>query len=276
MIADATAGDLIVAKTVPSSTSTRDSIAWSPDGRRMAIAAELAGKRALYIVDTADGQATTLAIDYVELEVYWRTAGRPRADVPREARRSDPSTWPRWTGPTGRSSRWPMAIARASGRRLDTGRAALRLPPIDWRCRPDLDLRRGRDHWSDDHRPDWVRSVVQRRHADRGLQRRRAFVGLRGSHRQWAMRPGWRGSPDARARHTDDPAVVTRRPMVDRAPKVGRPRHSGSRDRDLAAAIVGLRWCRVHGSAQRPEQSGARVVPEGTARNARLAGPNLR
>ena len=71
VIADAQRGDLIVANEVLRNPDS-DSIAWSPDGRRIAIAADLAGKRALYIVDTADGQATTLAIDYVELEVYWR------------------------------------------------------------------------------------------------------------------------------------------------------------------------------------------------------------
>ena len=71
VIADAHRGDLIIANEVFRNPDS-DSIAWSPDGRMIAIAADLAGKRGLNIVDTTNGQATALAIDYVELEVYWR------------------------------------------------------------------------------------------------------------------------------------------------------------------------------------------------------------
>ena len=62
----------ILATTDPLIDLDTDSIAWSPDGRSIAIAGTVAGSSALYIVDTISGDLTPLPIDYAGLEVYWR------------------------------------------------------------------------------------------------------------------------------------------------------------------------------------------------------------
>jgi Tol biopolymer transport system component len=49
-----------------------DSIAWSPDGHSVAVAATASGSRGLFIVDANSGALTPLAIDYQGLEAYWR------------------------------------------------------------------------------------------------------------------------------------------------------------------------------------------------------------
>jgi dipeptidyl aminopeptidase/acylaminoacyl peptidase len=49
-----------------------DSIAWSPDGRWIAIAAAGGGRRAIHIVDAASGSSRELPVEYKDLEVYWR------------------------------------------------------------------------------------------------------------------------------------------------------------------------------------------------------------
>jgi hypothetical protein len=49
-----------------------DSIAWSPDGRTIALAAGPDGRRAIYLVDAIDGRVTILPVDYWSLEVLWR------------------------------------------------------------------------------------------------------------------------------------------------------------------------------------------------------------
>ncbi len=49
-----------------------NSIAWSPDGRSVAVAASVGDSRVLYIVDVSTGELTPLPIDYGFLEAYWR------------------------------------------------------------------------------------------------------------------------------------------------------------------------------------------------------------
>ncbi|HET9521052.1 MAG TPA: hypothetical protein VFO73_08410 [Candidatus Limnocylindrales bacterium] len=49
-----------------------DSIAWSPDGRSIAIGGEGPQGHAIYLVDAADGTARPLAVDYDHQEAYWR------------------------------------------------------------------------------------------------------------------------------------------------------------------------------------------------------------
>jgi dipeptidyl aminopeptidase/acylaminoacyl peptidase len=72
VVANADGSDQIVAKTEPLDAADTDSIAWSPDGRTIAIAADLDGSRAIYFVDAIDGDVTILATDYLSLEVHWR------------------------------------------------------------------------------------------------------------------------------------------------------------------------------------------------------------
>jgi len=62
----------VLATTDPLIDVDTDSIAWSPDGRSVAIAGSVAGSRALFIIDASSGALTPLPIDYVDLEVYWR------------------------------------------------------------------------------------------------------------------------------------------------------------------------------------------------------------
>ena len=49
-----------------------DTIAWSPDGRTIALAAGPDGSRTIYLVDAVDGRVTVLSVDYWGLEVLWR------------------------------------------------------------------------------------------------------------------------------------------------------------------------------------------------------------
>jgi hypothetical protein len=49
-----------------------DSIAWSPDGRTIAIAVQDGSRRAIALVDTIDGSSRLLNVDYHQYEVYWR------------------------------------------------------------------------------------------------------------------------------------------------------------------------------------------------------------
>jgi len=62
----------VLATTDPLFEVDTDSIAWSPDGRSVAIGASAGGTRVLFIVDANSGALTPLAVDYVELDVYWR------------------------------------------------------------------------------------------------------------------------------------------------------------------------------------------------------------
>lgn len=62
----------VLATTDPLVEVDTDSIAWSADGRSVAVAASAGGSRVLFIVDANSGALTPLAVDYVELEAYWR------------------------------------------------------------------------------------------------------------------------------------------------------------------------------------------------------------
>jgi WD40 repeat protein len=62
----------VLATTDPLTDVDDDSVAWSPDGRSVAIAATRAGARGLFIVDASDGHMKALPIDYLFLEGYWR------------------------------------------------------------------------------------------------------------------------------------------------------------------------------------------------------------
>ena len=62
----------IVATTDPLLDVDTDSIAWSADGRSIAIGASSGESRVLYIVDANTGALTALAVDYRDLDVYWR------------------------------------------------------------------------------------------------------------------------------------------------------------------------------------------------------------
>jgi Tol biopolymer transport system component len=61
----------VVAKMVEGVRIDPDGIAWSPDGRHVALAADVGDSPVVYVVDAVDGSLTTLAIDR-QLEVYWR------------------------------------------------------------------------------------------------------------------------------------------------------------------------------------------------------------
>ena len=62
----------VVTTTDPLLEVDTDSIAWSPDGRSIAVGASARGSRVLFIVDANSGALTPLAVDYLELDVYWR------------------------------------------------------------------------------------------------------------------------------------------------------------------------------------------------------------
>jgi Tol biopolymer transport system component len=49
-----------------------DAIAWSPDGRQIAIGAARGQGRAIYLVDAVDGTLRDLGVDYDNLETFWR------------------------------------------------------------------------------------------------------------------------------------------------------------------------------------------------------------
>jgi dipeptidyl aminopeptidase/acylaminoacyl peptidase len=49
-----------------------DSVAWSPDGRFISASALRDGSPGVFIVDTATGEATPLAVDFAATAVYWR------------------------------------------------------------------------------------------------------------------------------------------------------------------------------------------------------------
>ncbi len=75
VITDADGRHEIVGNTV-FNRADADSIAWSPDGRSIAIAGSFEGLRRLAVVDTAHGGVTILDVPYRELEVFWRPGSR--------------------------------------------------------------------------------------------------------------------------------------------------------------------------------------------------------
>ena len=63
----------VVAESVPLVAIDVDAFAWSPDGRSIAVAGDGPNfRRALFIIDTADGGATPLDVSYDGLDFYWR------------------------------------------------------------------------------------------------------------------------------------------------------------------------------------------------------------
>jgi Tol biopolymer transport system component len=72
VISDADGSHQLVANLSPLVEIDIDGIAWSPDGRSIAVALNLDGRPAINIIDTSNGEATELAVDYQVMEAYWR------------------------------------------------------------------------------------------------------------------------------------------------------------------------------------------------------------
>jgi Tol biopolymer transport system component len=62
----------VLAMTQPLVGVDTDAVAWSPDGRSIAVGAQHGASRAIYIVDAGTGDLTPLDVGYLELDVYWR------------------------------------------------------------------------------------------------------------------------------------------------------------------------------------------------------------
>ena len=75
VVTDADGRHEVVANT-PVVNADTDSIAWSPDGRSVAIGGDIGPERVLTIVNVADGVVTVLPVAYRELQVAWRPGGR--------------------------------------------------------------------------------------------------------------------------------------------------------------------------------------------------------
>jgi hypothetical protein len=73
VIADAAAENKVLAASQPFTDVDPDGIAWSPDGRVLAVSAGVvANARSIVILDAATGRSRTLPVEYVQLETYWR------------------------------------------------------------------------------------------------------------------------------------------------------------------------------------------------------------
>ncbi|HEV8488718.1 MAG TPA: hypothetical protein VGQ58_02900 [Candidatus Limnocylindrales bacterium] len=72
VIIDADGRNLLVAKTDPIAELDAESIAWSPDGRSIAMIGRLRGDRDLLIVDAIDGDVTVMDANYQGADLYWR------------------------------------------------------------------------------------------------------------------------------------------------------------------------------------------------------------
>jgi Tol biopolymer transport system component len=72
VVAHADGSHQLVSKTAPIYQADPGSLAWSQDGRSIALATVLNGSPTMYIIDAIDGDVRALDFDYVELEAYWR------------------------------------------------------------------------------------------------------------------------------------------------------------------------------------------------------------
>jgi Tol biopolymer transport system component len=72
VFADADGSHQVVADFEPLFWFDPESLAWSPDGRSIALVADLEGFPAIYVVDAIEGAVRTLDFDYLEVEPYWR------------------------------------------------------------------------------------------------------------------------------------------------------------------------------------------------------------
>jgi len=72
VIVDADGRNLIVAQTDPIGELDAEGIAWSPNGRSIAMIGRLGGDRDLLIVDAVDGRVTALDANYQGADLYWR------------------------------------------------------------------------------------------------------------------------------------------------------------------------------------------------------------
>jgi len=62
----------VLSVTEPFSQIDSDSIAWSPDGRQIAIGADRGRTRVIYVIEAASGRARDVGVVYGGFEVYWR------------------------------------------------------------------------------------------------------------------------------------------------------------------------------------------------------------
>lgn len=63
---------MVLSKGVPFVKADTDSIAWSPDGRMVAVVADGGTRRTTYLVDTTTGEVQDLDTPGVDVEPYWR------------------------------------------------------------------------------------------------------------------------------------------------------------------------------------------------------------
>ena len=62
----------VVAVSGPFAYLDTDTLSWAPDGRSLAIGSVVGNSMRLTLVDAATGTKTRLAVDYAQLDVYWR------------------------------------------------------------------------------------------------------------------------------------------------------------------------------------------------------------
>jgi Tol biopolymer transport system component len=72
IIIDADGSNVLVVKADPIAEVDAESIAWSPNGRSIAMIGRLRGDRDLLLVDAVDGGVTSLDANYQGADLYWR------------------------------------------------------------------------------------------------------------------------------------------------------------------------------------------------------------
>lgn len=75
VVANADGSELITSSWPPFLDADTDSIAWSPDGRWVAMAAGPANRRTMSLVDTSTGEVRELDTPDIDVEMYWRPPG---------------------------------------------------------------------------------------------------------------------------------------------------------------------------------------------------------